>query len=107
MGLGALAILWVNTLLIAASTVSRAIERHRAVALGAGFALLLCGVSLGCSVVALHAPRFGTVSTVGGWLGIVWFLVMQPASLWFERWLGEAPDRDAPATVPSPPTVDR
>jgi hypothetical protein len=50
----------------------------RALWLG-GFVTLVLGAALAITWLALYPPIFGTVSTVGGALGLVFFLLVQPA----------------------------
>lgn len=58
----------------------RAWCRSRELALGA-FAVAVLLVAAGCTAVALVPPVFGTVSTVGGALCLLFFLLVQPAGV--------------------------
>jgi hypothetical protein len=85
MGFAALFVLWGNTLLITWATVQElAALRARApharrdaglVSFGLG---AIVGGAAGCSALALSAPVFGPVSTVGGAACLAFFLLVQP-----------------------------
>jgi hypothetical protein len=47
--------------------------------LGAAFIVAELAAAAACTVIALQPPVFGAVSTVGGALGLVFFLTVQPA----------------------------
>ena len=87
MGLVALGVMWVNTLLIAATVVSAATEarRRRRSLRPLGLALAGCAgmlfAAVGVSALALTRPYFGSWSTAGGALGLVYFLLVQPAGV--------------------------
>ncbi|MDP2316889.1 MAG: hypothetical protein Q8P41_28615 [Pseudomonadota bacterium] len=90
-GLGVLAllVLWQTTLLVAWATLrevaalrQRAVSGRRPLLSRVGWVLLctgllLCGAAA-CTALALTAPVFGTVSTVGGVACLAFFLLVQP-----------------------------
>lgn len=54
-------------------------ELRRRIALSALAIVLIFGAAAGASVLALSKPYFGTLSTVGGGLCLIYFLLVQPA----------------------------
>ncbi len=81
LGLVALAILWLNTVLVAWATLREAARIRGQVA---RFARLVLGVlaivggAAACTALALRPPVFGAVSTAGGVAGLAFFLLVQP-----------------------------
>ena len=82
LGALALAVLWGNTLLVGWATV---LEIRRAPLPGPRLAAIVLGIAgilaaaAGCTALALRAPVFGPVSTVGGAACLAYFLLVQPA----------------------------
>src|SRR5258708_4286461 len=108
MGVLALAVLWVNTLLVAGASLQSLLagERRgqtivaavlatsdprawcaRRIGLLAGFIVAILVAASACTALALATPRFGLVSTIGAGLGLAYFLGVQPIATQVRDWV--------------------
>lgn len=60
--------------------------RSRALVIAALFVPALLAIAAGVTVVALWPPAFGTVSMVGAFMGVVYFLLVLPAGTAIRDW---------------------
>ncbi len=49
------------------------------------FIVLALAAAAGCTALALSEPRFGNLSKLGGLLGLLYFLLVQPAGVWLRE----------------------
>ncbi len=103
MGLFALGVMWLSTALVVAVAIDDAFRARRkpvaiAVAFTAGAVIL--GAATGITWLALTPPVFGPISTLGGAMGLAYFLLVQPAGVMLRRRLHAEAGAAEPAGNP-------